>query len=136
VSRANLQAIAARAQQHDLDTAMLEWWSNGNGYRTLHEDLKIGNNSAWQDVALTWSRVSNPTRLYRNGAEVSYAVQDTGTGVPLDDTAYAFVIGARGALEPVTFFNGLLDEVRLYRRALSAEEIRSLYEAVGSARRR
>jgi len=52
VSLANLQAIAARAKQHGLDTAMLEWWSNSNGYATLHEDLKIGNNSAWEQGVL------------------------------------------------------------------------------------
>ena len=52
VSLANLRAIAARAGQHGLDTAMLEWWSNANGYPTLHEDLKIGNNSAWEQGVL------------------------------------------------------------------------------------
>jgi len=48
VSSANLQTIASRAKQFGVDTSMLEWWSNSNGYRTLHEDLKVGNNSAWQ----------------------------------------------------------------------------------------
>lgn len=52
VSLQNLQAIAARARQHGLSTAMLEWWSNSNGYPTLHEDLKIGNNSAWEQGVL------------------------------------------------------------------------------------
>lgn len=52
VSLANLQAIAARARQHGLNTSMLEWWTNGNTYHTLHEDLKIGNNSAWQQAVV------------------------------------------------------------------------------------
>lgn len=52
VSLQNLQAISARAAAHGLDTAMLEWWSGANGYATLHEDLKVGNNSAWQQGVL------------------------------------------------------------------------------------
>jgi hypothetical protein len=53
-------------------------------------------------------------------------VQETGTGEPLNDTTYPFVIGARGALGAVTFFNGPMDEVRLYKRALTAPEILAL----------
>lgn len=48
VSIQNLQTIAARAKQYGIGTSMLEWWTDSNGYRTLHEDLKIGNNCAWQ----------------------------------------------------------------------------------------
>jgi hypothetical protein len=52
VSPESLRAIAARGKQHGIDTSMLEWWSSGNGYATLHEDLKIGNNSAWEQGVL------------------------------------------------------------------------------------
>ena len=48
VSLQNLQAIAARARQHNLSTSMLEWWFRNSNYRVLHEDVKIGGNSAWQ----------------------------------------------------------------------------------------
>jgi hypothetical protein len=48
VSDANLQAIADRGVAHGIDTAMLEWWSSGNTYATLHKDLDLGRNSAWQ----------------------------------------------------------------------------------------
>ena len=52
VSLESLRAIAARGKQYGIGTSMLEWWSSGNGYATLHEDLKIGNNSAWQQGVL------------------------------------------------------------------------------------
>jgi len=52
VSVQNLQAIAGRALQYGLTTSMLEWWTDGNTYRTLHEDLKVGNNSAWQQAVV------------------------------------------------------------------------------------
>lgn len=51
-SAANLQAIATRAERHGLSTSMLEWWSGGNTHQTLHEDIKLGRNSAWQQATL------------------------------------------------------------------------------------
>lgn len=81
----------------------------------------------WQHIAMTWSRTTNTTRLYHNGVEVPYGSQDIGTGAPQDDTDYPFTIGARGALGPVTFLNGLLDDLRLDRRPLTALEIRDLF---------
>ncbi len=47
-SDTNLQTIVNRAVQYGINTSMLEWWLSGNGYRTLHKDLKMGRNSAWQ----------------------------------------------------------------------------------------
>jgi hypothetical protein len=79
--------------------------------------------NTWQHVAMVWSHTTNKTRLYLNGVEVRYDIQDIGSGTPQDDTDYPFTIGARGALGEATFLSGLLDEVRLYKRALSTQEI-------------
>ncbi len=48
VSTEALQAIAGLGKA----TAMLEWWNMANDYRTLHEDLKVGQVSAWQQGAI------------------------------------------------------------------------------------
>ena len=53
VSAANLQALATRAQTHGVATSMLEWWDPSNTYHVLHEDLKAGRNSAWQQGPLS-----------------------------------------------------------------------------------
>jgi hypothetical protein len=47
-----VQQIAKRAQQHGLGAAMLE--RIGADYNKLHEDLKIGNNVAWQQFTLAF----------------------------------------------------------------------------------
>lgn len=80
----------------------------------------------WQHVAMTWSRATHTTGLYHNGVEVSYQAKDVGTGYPLDDTTFPWSIGVRGAHGEVTFFYGLMDDVRLYRRALAPQEIAEL----------
>ncbi len=46
----NLQTIAARAKQYGIGAAMLE--HIGSGYQDLHQDLKVGNNVAWQQYTL------------------------------------------------------------------------------------
>jgi len=37
-------------------------------------------------------------------------------------------IGAHLSTEPILFFNGLVDDVRVYDRALFAREVQQLYE--------
>jgi hypothetical protein len=41
-------------------------------------------------------------------------------------------MGVRGARGPVTFLDGLLDDLRLYRRPLTAQEIHDLYDSATS----
>jgi hypothetical protein len=54
VSATALQAIASRGQTHHIRTSMLEHWSVGfNNFTILHEDVKVGRNSAWQQAAIT-----------------------------------------------------------------------------------
>jgi hypothetical protein len=45
---ADLQALASRAVQHGKRASMLEFWTDGANYRTLHMDLTMGRISAWQ----------------------------------------------------------------------------------------
>jgi hypothetical protein len=53
VSDVALPAIAARAQQWNLQTAMLEHL--GGTYEELHADLKVGRVSAWQQFTLAFT---------------------------------------------------------------------------------
>ena len=52
VSTSNLQAIAQRSLQYGIGSAMLE--HIGSGYTDLHEDLKTGLNTAWQQFTLAF----------------------------------------------------------------------------------
>jgi hypothetical protein len=63
-------------------------------------------------------------KLYRNGVAVSSASYSVGAITVSENWA----IGARGT-GTERFFNGLIDDVRLYNRALSDTEIKALYYA-------
>ena len=52
VDPASLQTIASRASAIGIATAMLEWWDTNNTFNTVHEDVKVGRNSAWEQAGI------------------------------------------------------------------------------------
>jgi hypothetical protein len=82
--------------------------------------------NVFQHIALTYDKSSGMATLYRNGVVV--ATQNLGSFTP--QTTYAFVMGQRvnsGAGE--NGYSGLMDEVSIYSRALSSNEIAAIYNA-------
>ena len=80
----------------------------------------------WYFAAATYDNNSGEMKLYLDGAEVASGAH--AVGGPLDtDAAVPVAIGANGTAE--RYFNGILDDVRVYDRALAASEISVLYDA-------
>jgi hypothetical protein len=78
--------------------------------------------NVFQHVALTYDKASGVAKLYYNGAVVLQ--QTLGSFTP--QTTYNLYLGSR----PLTFaWAGLMDEVTIYSRALSSNEIASIYDA-------
>ncbi len=72
--------------------------------------------AAWQYLCIT--RNTNNVRVYLNNTESSTgAISDSGT----------ITIQRFGTSHTASWFNGKIDEVRIYNRALSTEEMRHLY---------
>jgi serine/threonine protein kinase len=78
----------------------------------------------WQHVAVTYDKTSGMVRLFRNGS-VAWEVY-LGTFTP--QTSYDFHLGYR-ASGPFagTHFKGLMEQPAIYDRALTADEIESIY---------
>ena len=62
VSAKNLLAIAERAARNKLGASMLE--HIGSGYQDLHQDLKLGRNTAWQQYTLAFPGVKDDGAQY------------------------------------------------------------------------
>ena len=76
----------------------------------------------WQLVAMTYDGAGDETtRLYIDGTEVTYAVQDTGSGNRASDASSTKTIGRRSSGD--RHFAGRIDEVRISAVARSAEWI-------------
>ena len=100
-------------------------WRHGGGFAihlTTGVDFVIGR---WYHVAATFDENSDRVKIYVDGVE-KY------TGIDIGDiTTFVFehYIGSTSATEG--FLDGLIDEVRVYNRALSPDEIKRLYK-IGS----
>jgi len=76
-------------------------------------------NNSWHHIVFVYNSDNTQSRIYVDGIEASYAAASSQT-ITSDTTVY---IGREGTL----YTNGLIDEVRVYNRALSAKEIQTLY---------
>ncbi len=77
----------------------------------------------WADVAMT--RQGSTLRLYVNGKAVATATTPTGLS---DTSANIFAIGRKSS-SATDFFNGSLDEIAIYIKALSAMQIQAHFQA-------
>jgi hypothetical protein len=88
--------------------------------------------NTWQHVCVTYdgSLVANVPALYINGAPVTVTETATPLGPLASDTGYPLYLSEWGYSESGTnsSFDGMMDDVRLYNRILSAEEVKRLYE--------
>ncbi len=87
---------------------------------------QTANNSVaftqWRHVAVTWDGTTTATgiHIYVNGAEATYAT--TTDGVSLNDgAALNYYIGNTTTIDRT--FDGHIDDLRIYNRVLSSEEI-------------
>jgi hypothetical protein len=89
---------------------------------------RLVKSKIWQHIAVTYDKASGAATLYLNGNTVAY--EELGSFNARTDLD--ILLGGRylsaSALNPTDTFSGKLDEVGLYNRALSADEIREDYD--------
>ena len=99
---------------------------DGTGWQEIYISTAIAN-TGWHHVAYTFDDVNNRQKLYLDGVEVASGTAtesidyfDTG-----DVTFSNSTIGRHPnpAVTTTNFFKGLIDDARIYDRALSAAEI-------------
>jgi chitodextrinase len=80
----------------------------------------------FQHVAVTWDPSTAEVKFYKDGQLAQSVINPASQGAPLD--ADDLTIGAwfgRGS-----YYNGLIDDLRIYTRALSAQEVLGLSQVV------
>lgn len=104
----------------------------GHGTPSNFETLFTGftpNLDTWYHYAYTLDDAANVHKFFINGSEIASATST----LPLyyDANPNPLLIGAEydSSSTPVSFLNGQEDEASLYNRALSADEIASIYNA-------
>ncbi|MEM8583557.1 MAG: LamG-like jellyroll fold domain-containing protein [Bacteroidota bacterium] len=114
----NLFYIRLQPQQQLLTAYLRE------GNQEVRIEHRIQNTYCWQQVALV--RDNRRVRLYLNGEQVGE--QGTTSRVDIFNTG-ELTIGSSNCLGlGETAFDGLIDEVRIYNRALDNQEVEALYD--------
>lgn len=91
------------------------------------DDLRDGR---WHLLVGTLDRSAGQIRIYVDG--VLQDVQDASRIASIDDSVSPLEFGRlfrQGWASPAYYFDGLLDEVQIYNRALSAVEVQSIFDA-------
>ncbi|MFZ3031807.1 MAG: LamG domain-containing protein [Candidatus Moraniibacteriota bacterium] len=101
------------------------WFSGAAGdWNSAASSLQMG---VWQHVAIVYDSGSstNDPIFYIDGSVSATTEFSTPSGTASSDASQTLTIGNRPAADRA--FDGVIDEVRLYNRALSAAEIAALY---------
>lgn len=102
---------------------------NGIAYLTyagsyINSDENAINLNEWQHVAVAYSDTSDTVAFYVNGVPVGGGNYQTN---PNDSAGARFIIGNRSDLD--YGFDGMISDVRVYSRALTAQEISDIHLA-------
>ena len=86
----------------------------------------------WQNIAVTYNKTNSELKFYRNGTLLGTheAALDTTSARYLDIGARLTRDADGNVTSTAHYYNGLLDNVKLYQKALTAEEIKALYDSV------
>jgi hypothetical protein len=103
-------------------------WVKAGGDTTRLEDASTGLVvDQWYHAAATYDSVSGTMRLYLDGVEVASRAHATGGDIDTD-AKHEVALGANA--DKVNFFEGRLDDMRVYNYSLSDDQILAIYEDV------
>jgi len=131
--------------------AHIWWWSQfGSGPNTFFADFAMGptadmwriaeqgsvlTSNAWMHGVATYSKTSGVLRLYVNGVLVN-TTPFAGPVSPISGASPFHigrrVVGSFGLENQIYAFNGMIDEVQVYNRELSATDVAMMYAATGT----
>ncbi len=81
--------------------------------------------NTWNHVAVAWDGTPNASnvKLYVNGVEVAHSRDFDATGPRVNDSSNNLIVGNNNGTDQT--FDGIIDEARVYDRALSQAEIQA-----------
>lgn len=97
--------------------------ANGSTGCQTSSDTTVTLNK-WAHVAITWDGATGTWQMYKNGVAAKY----TGNMRGLRAIAAGTVTIASDDWYKRWYFNGVIDDVRIYNRSLSAAEVIQLYQ--------
>ena len=87
------------------------------------------NTGTWYHLTGVWDSTAKNLMIYLNGALV--ATQNIPSNVPTSNSGVSLALGTNVPL--AQYFNGTIDDVRVYNRALSPSDVLTLYNTTATA---
>ena len=111
-----------------VNSSTVNFTTGNSGLEVISGNVTMGTNQ-WYHVAAT--RSGNTWKIYLNGVQVTSGTTNTDS-LTLSNSFRIGTYSGAGA-GPLYYFQGNIDEARLYNRTLSANELMTLYlEGVGT----
>ncbi|MCX6924670.1 MAG: hypothetical protein NT154_15865 [Verrucomicrobia bacterium] len=122
--------LPGRALSFGISDSAHQWDGEFHAFAT---DPEVVTEQAWNHVVAVYDQSSGTRRIFVNGVQVKSRTDEP---ITICNGRAPITIGAhsRGGGEVLGYFHGLIDEVSLYHRALSAEEIQAAYSAIKSGK--
>jgi len=97
-----------------------------NGANQTVDSVTVLKVNTWYHLAGTWDKTEGKMRIYVNGN-----LENTTSNVTTAITPQTSVVNLGGDVQNNTNTAGIIDDIRIYNRALSAKEILQLYQMGG-----
>jgi hypothetical protein len=95
--------------------------SNGTNFDTHSKSLSTFNTGTWYHVAVAFTASTHTAEFYKDG--VSLGTDATGTLTSINNNNQLFHLGAINQGSPASFFDGLIDEGKIYSDIRTTGEI-------------
>jgi len=102
--------------------------ANGLTIRDIRSTTNVITDTNWHHVTICLNGNAATSLMFVDGVSVVVASAAGGTAVGTGDATRNWSIGNATRTDNAEWFNGQLDDIRIYNRALSASEVRQLYQ--------
>jgi peroxiredoxin len=87
----------------------------------------------WHHIVAAWDADTKTCKIYINGSESSYTTATPGVGTYNSDASYDKEIGRASFSGGGHYFEGAIDQIKIFNKVLSQHEIYELYEERNSS---
>jgi len=92
--------------------------------------------SEWNHIVATYdgTAASSGMAIYANGKRIDNADDNAGTYASMENTSAALLVGYNTGDDATQYFDGQIDDVRIYNYALTVDQIQTLYNGGAAVR--
>ncbi|MES2800325.1 MAG: LamG-like jellyroll fold domain-containing protein [Bacteroidota bacterium] len=116
------------------NTLVLESYAQGSAVANINDNTEL-NSATWMHVVFVVDQANLETKYYIDGALIATTNWGTGLVDGTMDNSADITLGYSPCVNGTTIegYNGLLDDLRIYTRALNATEVSALYAEANPA---